>query len=223
MPKDTLKNIPPEKRERVLRGAALFFAERGYDRTDMAALARRCGISKGSIYTYFDNKQELYMYVCRDGLERSREAVWAGVEPARDIYPLIEHVFRAGVAFAREYPEYVTLYLSYGGPGMEVFAEALSREVEQPTADTLERVLRDSIELGTVRLDLDVEHAAWLINNTYVMLLAALVSHHFRTRMAVYMRHRGELTDTFVERHLQRSIDTLHDMLRPRPGLEERP
>ena len=222
MPKDTLQNIPREKRERVLREAALFFAERGYTRTDMAALARRCGISKGSIYTYFDNKQELYLYVCRDGLERSRQAVWSKVDPDWDIYSLVDHVFRAGVAFAREYPEYVTLYLSYGAPGMEVFADALSREVEQPTAETLERTIRAGIEWGSVRVDIDVEHAAWLINNTYVMLLAALVSHHFRTRMAVYMGHEGALTDTFVDRHLQRCIDNLHDMLRPHAALEER-
>lgn len=214
MPNKTFDNIPPAKRERILRQAALFFAERGYVQTDMAELARRCHISKGSIYTYFDSKEALYLHVCRDGLERSRQAVWADVDPGWDIFKLVEHVFQRGVSFAGEHPEYVTLYLSFAPPGMEVFAEQLSRDVELPTAQTLKACLRAGIEAGVVRPQLDVNQAAWLINNAYVMLLAALVSRHFRTRLAVYCDVDEELTDAVIDQQTQHSIRMIHDILR---------
>ena len=215
MPKSTLDNIPEEKRERVLREAALLFAEKGYPDTDMAKLARRAGISKGSIYTYFESKDELYLYDCRDGLDRSREAVVGGVDPARDIYHLEDNIFHTGVSFARAHPEYVSLYLSFSPSGMEFFARELSEDVEKPTADYLKQLIRDGIERGYVRDDLDVEHAAWLINNNYVMFLAALVSRHFRTRMTTYFEIEGELADVDIELHLDRTIRLIHDLLRP--------
>lgn len=215
MPKATLENIPEEKRERVLREAALLFAEKGYPNTDMAKLARRAGISKGSIYTYFESKDELYLYVCRDGLRRSRDAVWGDVDPGWDVYQLVDHIFRAGVAFARSNPEYVSLYLSFAPTGMEFFARELSEEVEKPTADYLKQMLAEGVERGHVRDDLDVEHTAWMINNSYVLFLAALVSRHFRTRLTTYFGIDGELTDDAIETHLDRTIRALHEMLRP--------
>ena len=220
MPKRTLDNIAPEKRERVLREAALLFAERGYPHTDMAALAKRCGISKGSIYTYFESKEELYLYVCRDGLERSRAAVWTGVDPDWDAYRLIDHVFRAGVGFAADHPEFVTLYLSFAPPGMEFFAAELSRDVEKPTADTLKDSLRSGIEAGIVRADLDVEHAALMINNNYVLLLAALVSRHFATRLGTYLDVEDDLDAATIQHHLDHTISMIHALLRPIPGAQ---
>lgn len=215
MPKGTLDNIAPEKRERVLQEAARLFAERGFAHTDMAQLAQRCGISKGSIYTYFDSKDELYLYVCRDGLERSRAHVWGGLDPAADVYALVDHVFRRGAEFAGEHPEYVKLYLAVGSAGMERFADELSLAVEKPTADALKAALRDGIDRGTVRADLDVEHAALLINDTYVLLAASLVSRHFRVRAAEYLDHDGALEGPALEQHLDRTIRMLCDFLRP--------
>ncbi len=218
MPKGTLDNIAPEKRERVLREAARLFAEKGFAQTDMAQLAQRAGISKGSIYTYFDSKDELFLYVSRDGLERSRAAVWGALDEGADIYRTLAHVFRRGLAFAAEYPEYVTLYLAVGTAGMERFADELSRAVEKSTADTLKARLRAGIEAGVVRSDLDVEQAAWLLNNTYVMLVAPLASRHFQLRMAEYLGGEAPLSDASMEEHLERTLRLLEGLLRPPVG-----
>jgi AcrR family transcriptional regulator len=46
MPKPTFKGLPREKKERVLGAATALFAERGFHRTEMDAIAPRAGISK---------------------------------------------------------------------------------------------------------------------------------------------------------------------------------
>ena len=45
MPKATFFKIAEDKRERFLREAATLFAERGYNQTDVAELARRAGVA----------------------------------------------------------------------------------------------------------------------------------------------------------------------------------
>lgn len=219
MPKQTLHKITAEKRERVLREAAKLFAERGFEAADMAALAERCGIAKGSLYTYFASKDELYRYVCRDGLARSRAAVWGGVDPAWDVLRVLEHTFRAGVDFARKHPELVALYLSVASIGLEAAAADLSDEIERPTADRWKALVRQGVDAGVLRADLDVEITAWHINNTYVMLLAALVAEHFRIRLRVYLGGSRRVTAPQAEALCERVIEQLAASLRsPRPA-----
>ncbi len=216
MAKQTLNNIAPDKRERVLREAALAFAERGYSQTDVADLAKRCGVAKGSIYNYFESKDAIYLHVCRDGLERSRVAVWGGVDPSWDVFRVVEHIFKEGVAFAQHHPEYVKLYLGVASVGLESFAMQLSSEVEKPAADRLAALIRSGIAAGVVNRDVDVPLLAWHINNSYVMLVAALVSEHFKIRLRDYLALQAELTDRDVSKLRERIVTMLHQALRPR-------
>lgn len=47
------------KRQAILKQAAVFFAENGFDRSSMNQLALACGVSKALIYHYYDGKDAL--------------------------------------------------------------------------------------------------------------------------------------------------------------------
>ena len=111
-------------------------------RFDVAELACRAGVAKGSIYNYFESKEDLYLYVCRDGIERSRKAVYSDMDPDWDIYRQVDHMFRQGMQFVQAHPEYLILYANISSAGMERFSEQMSLEVEKFTADHLKRSCR---------------------------------------------------------------------------------
>jgi len=48
-----------DKRQLILAEAKKMFAERGYERSSMGALAARIGIPVGSLYTYFPSTEAL--------------------------------------------------------------------------------------------------------------------------------------------------------------------
>lgn len=48
-----------QKRQSILKVAAGFFAQKGYDRASMNDLAQACGVSKALIYHYHDSKEAL--------------------------------------------------------------------------------------------------------------------------------------------------------------------
>lgn len=216
-PKDTFNKINQAKRERLLKEAAALFAERGLAQADMAELASRAGVAKGSLYNYFASKEDFYEYVCRDGLERSRRAVYGELDPEWDIYRQVEHIFRAGLKFALAHPQYIALYLNVASAGMSEFADRMSREVESFTARHLKNLLRSGIENGIVRPELDVKLAAFLINSLYIMFLASIASRHFQIRMKVYLEIKGKLTARKLEKHLSTTIEQIHTVLRPTP------
>ncbi|MCB2193400.1 MAG: TetR/AcrR family transcriptional regulator [Deltaproteobacteria bacterium] len=220
MPKDTLDKIKPAKREKLLGEAAKLFAQRGYNQADMAELASRAGVAKGSLYNYFESKQELYLYVCRDGLERSRRAVYGGLDPDWDVYRQLEHIFTQGAAFARKHREYLILYLNVSSAGLEPFADKLSLEVEKYTADHLKAILARDIKRGLVRPDLQINQAAFWINSLYIVFMASLVSRHFQIRMREYLEIKGRLTKKVVDEEIRRTVELIGRVLAPPQGRE---
>lgn len=215
MPKDTFFKIAEVKRERLLRHAARMFAERGLNQTDMAGLADRAGISKGSIYTYFDSKEAFYLHVCRDGLERSRRAIYGTMDKTWDTYRQVDHIFRQGARFVLDYPEYLILYANVASAGMERFSKQISREVEHYTADHLKRLLRRDMAAGIVRADLDVNLIAFTINSLYIVFMTSLVSSHFNIRMREYLEITQELDTPAIEALITRTTTMIHRLLRP--------
>jgi len=215
MPKNTFFTLSETKREKILRTAAKVFAERGYNQTDMAAIATAAGVAKGSLYNYFASKEEFYLYVCRDGLRRSRQAIYGTMDTNWDIYRQVEHIFHQGTAFARQYPEYVRLYLNISSAGMENFARQLTLEVEKKTADHLKNLLHQGIRQGIVRADLNVNLAAFLINSLYIVLMVSLVSEHFKIRLREYLQLMGEFDENTIEAELDQVVELIHQFLRP--------
>ena len=67
-----IDEIGDESRRRILDAAEELFAERGFDRTSFVDVAKRSGISRGSIPWHFKNKNGLVMAV----VERVVERIW---------------------------------------------------------------------------------------------------------------------------------------------------
>jgi TetR/AcrR family fatty acid metabolism transcriptional regulator len=54
------------KRERILRGAVDVFAEFGYFNAKVAQIAKAAGVADGTIYLYFDGKEDLLITIFRE-------------------------------------------------------------------------------------------------------------------------------------------------------------
>ncbi len=50
----------PVKRGQIIEGARRIFIEKGFEAASMNDITREAGVSKGTIYVYFANKEELF-------------------------------------------------------------------------------------------------------------------------------------------------------------------
>jgi len=64
------KDIPPQRREQILRAAIELFSHGGYHGVTVDAIAHKAGISKGNLYWYFKSKQEIFQLLFEDIGER---------------------------------------------------------------------------------------------------------------------------------------------------------
>ena len=51
---------PDTRKQEILSGALLVFAQKGYDKTTISDIARELGISQGLCYRYYASKEEIY-------------------------------------------------------------------------------------------------------------------------------------------------------------------
>ncbi len=61
----------PQKRRQILAGARKVFLKHGFDATSMNDIARVAGVSKGTLYVYFESKERLFTSLMHD--ERSQQ------------------------------------------------------------------------------------------------------------------------------------------------------
>lgn len=89
----------PVKRGQILDGAKRVFMKMGYDAASMNDVTREAGVSKGTIYVYFQSKEELFAALIEraKGLftESIRELLAQSPEP-------VDGLRRFGHAFARQ-------------------------------------------------------------------------------------------------------------------------
>ncbi len=56
---DQLLKLKTEKRKVITQAAMKLFSEEGYQSSSISKIAKEAGVSKGLIYTYFENKEDL--------------------------------------------------------------------------------------------------------------------------------------------------------------------
>ena len=54
------EDVPAAKRQQILQGAETVFTECGYEGASMSRIACEAGVSKGTLYNYFDSKSTLF-------------------------------------------------------------------------------------------------------------------------------------------------------------------
>lgn len=65
-----------EKRHEIMAAAAAVFGELGFERASMAAIARRAGASKQTIYSYFESKEDLFSAVMLEAMETQAQTLF---------------------------------------------------------------------------------------------------------------------------------------------------
>lgn len=85
--------LVPHRRERILDSAEALVLDRGFDATNIAAVAERAGIGKGAVYLEFDSKRDILDALLRRGTARMAALVSAELGDR----PPLSEAYRASV------------------------------------------------------------------------------------------------------------------------------
>lgn len=86
-------------KEKILQSAIRLFAEKGYQATSIQDIVDDCSIAKGSIYKYYDSKEELYISI----LEKRQQDMIDAVEKIRERKLPSRETFLEEIAYQLEF------------------------------------------------------------------------------------------------------------------------
>src|ERR671936_1796968 len=78
-PEPKWRRLPEERPQQIIEAAFDVFAERGLAGARLEEIAKRAGVSKGTIYLYFPNKEALFCEMIRDMVGRTIEQTEARI------------------------------------------------------------------------------------------------------------------------------------------------
>ena len=73
------------KRERIVEAGLKLFANESYQAVTMDRVAEAAGVAKGTLYLYFQSKEDLYLGILTDGMESMARNYQASVDPQADV------------------------------------------------------------------------------------------------------------------------------------------
>lgn len=110
MPKKTFFNLSEEKRKKITDTLIKYFATKPYSRVDIEDVAKECGVAKGSMYQYFENKKDMYFYVIEESAKRLLEVANKYDFEKMSIFEYVEKSFDETWEFFKNHPyEYMLL------------------------------------------------------------------------------------------------------------------
>ena len=145
------RRLPEERPRQILHAALEVFDQRGLAGARLDDIARRAGVSKGTIYLYFPNKEELFREVVRAVIvDRLREAAAKASEG--DPLHELKRYLRGYWEFVRS-PEFQTIFKLVNGElhNFPDLAEFYGREVVRPANELLAGMIRRGIDRGDFR------------------------------------------------------------------------
>ncbi|CEO10553.1 TetR family transcriptional regulator [[Clostridium] sordellii] len=112
----TFENLSEEKQLRIINSAIEEFANKGYKRATVDNIVSKAGISKGSIFQYFKNKERLYLYICDYQIKIITDEVFKQKENnENDFFKLYKQASRVKFEILKKNPYifkfFKTLYL----------------------------------------------------------------------------------------------------------------
>ena len=182
--------------EEILSAALELFAERGYAATRLEDVAARAGVSKGTLYLYFANKEELFKAVVRNGLVSPVVAMKGALEQFKGgTFDLLRMLVcgwweRIGSTRLASIPK---LIFAESGNFPEITRFYVA-EVLEPGHDMIAAIVKRGIARGEFRA-VDPDEMARLIAAPFVMMMM------WRSSLAQHSKHEID-PNSYLAAHL---------------------
>ncbi len=166
MPYRTLENLPPDKKEVVIRACLEEITVSGYENSSTNRIVKKLGISKGSLFQYFGSKDGLYYYLVKTaarGLlrEAEREVSRLPVELLERMKRVLEMVLDLYIRYPGYFRLFRTLSEHKARPMREKIVLEYSPALFRLTTSVFRGVRTDRLRFG---LERTLEFLKWVLN-----------------------------------------------------------
>lgn len=164
-PYQKFEALKPAKREHIVMAAMKEFALNGYEKASTNMITKEAGISKGSLFAYFNSKQGLYLFL----LEYTAgiiEKIYQEVDMKEtDLFNRIRDIGLAKFKIYRKYPHVFLFLKTVSNEEANEVKNAIDKTGQSQIREGLGKIYKN-IDLEKFRDDIDIQKTINIINWT---------------------------------------------------------
>ncbi|MFF2019307.1 TetR/AcrR family transcriptional regulator [Paenibacillus sp. NPDC058177] len=165
-----------DRRQQVLQAATKSFSLFGYKATTMDQVAKIANVGKGTIYTFFTNKEQLFDEILRDMMTEMKMIAEREIRRDKPFYDNLHRVLDALLEFRSEHELFIKLSQENREFGTPQAQEGLDK-IESVVLEYIEREVELAIRQGEIK-PCDPKIVSVVMFRLYIVLTAELNKTH---------------------------------------------
>ncbi len=151
---ETRRRRKAERPQEIVEAAFIEFSRNGYAMTTLDQIAERAGVTKGTIYVYFENKEHLFISMVHEAMKTTLDTIQAMFErhegsTAELLKAQFSFIYQHIVEDRRR-REVVRMLIAEASR-FPALADRYHEEIHRPCVDLLKRAIQRGMDRGEIR------------------------------------------------------------------------
>jgi len=184
---ETFEKTSEDRRQKILDVALTEFAQNGYSAAKINDIARKAGISIGSLYSYFQSKEDLFLTIVSMTIQLLESALADSTKDGGDVFFVYERILRLIEARAEMYSKYNQVYQSITTQELSFMSQKLSGRIEKIVVKLFVDLINQGKEAHLVNEQVDSNIAALLLDSIAMMYQFSYSSDYYKERLKLFL------------------------------------
>ncbi len=194
--------ISDEKKHRIIQASIQEFSTHGFTKANINTIASEASVSVGSLYKYFNNKRELYLYIISCSVDVIKDVLSTIINDNDELLLTIRKIIRAIQSYTRQDEKVTRLYHVMTTETNPELVMQLATQMEGATADVYADLIKKFQGLGQIRDDIDPRYFAFFMDNIFMMLQFSYSCEYYKQRLKLYVNEAVFEDDALLEEEL---------------------
>ena len=164
-----------QTRKAILEAAVHLFGSKGYDKTSIDQLARKAGVGKGTIYSYFRSKSEILLAFCDEELEYLHKEMGRRIDDNTPFLDALVEIFMIEFRYVTRNREFGRVFLREVIFPSDLVVER-SREIDDRFIAIFIPLFEKAQQRGELRLDVELLFATGHFYALYIIAVSSWYS-----------------------------------------------
>ncbi|MBU8639094.1 TetR/AcrR family transcriptional regulator [Bacillus pumilus] len=158
-----------DRRQMILDGATKAFTQYGYKATTMDLVAKLANVGKGTIYTFFKNKEELFDEIFTSFLMEMRKIADEAMDEEKSFSENLHLALFEILEFRKNHQLIIKVFQENAELGTSAVKEVIEK-MEQMIIRYIKTKVKDAIDKGDIK-PCDPELTAFVMVKLYIALI----------------------------------------------------
>lgn len=184
--KETFEKISDAKKKAILDAAVIEFSSKGFNAANINVIAKQAGISIGSMYQYFDSKENLFLTAIDEGYKIIEHSLSEIDLINGNLFEKLEEIIKHIQKYSRQFSLLNQLYLEATTQGIAQMSKKLSLKMETVSSGFYKKALTAAIKDGVADPAMSIETASFCIDNILLLLQFSYSTEYYKERMKIF-------------------------------------